>query len=186
MRRSRYIGVSILCLFFFLVLAIAFVSSDLSATMIIGGENSVGEWMSGVLLVISATVTAVDALRRGWRPWMIFSLFFILLAVDENFMIHEAIKRHIVFSSFEKTNHPIYWIGELPVILAACFGAVVAWMLWKNIDKGIRWLIPAGVIFEIASVTIDVMSAGVLWEDSLKLIGELCVTSALGYDVQKQ
>src|ERR1041385_7841820 len=132
---GRYMGVGLLCLFFFLVFAIAFGFSDLTPVMIIGGEDSVGSWMSGVLLIISATITAIAVLKRGWWPWMIFTIFFILLAVDENFMIHEAIKRHIVFTTFESTKHPVYWKGELPVIFAACNGFVVAWIMWKNIDR---------------------------------------------------
>jgi len=184
MQNNRYTGVAILCLFFFLVFAIAFLFSNRSPTMIIGGENSVGSWISGVLLVISATATAIIASKFGWWPWLIFTVFFVLLAVDENFMIHEAIKRQIIFTSFERTNSPGYWRGELPVIFAACNGLVVAWIMWKSIDRNVRWLIVAGVIFGTTSVTIDVISAGVLWEDSFKLISELFIASALVWHVQ--
>jgi hypothetical protein len=185
MSAPRYTGVVLLCTFFFLVFAIAFLFGNLTPTLIIGGEDSVGSWMSGVLLVISATTTAIMASKRGWWPWMIFSVFFILLAVDENFMIHEAIKRHIVFTTFESTDHPVYWKGELPVIFAACNGLLVAWIMWKHIDKSVRWMVVTGVIFGTTSVIIDVLSAGVLWEDSCKLIGELSVTSALVWNTQK-
>jgi hypothetical protein len=186
MSAPRYTGVAILCIFFSLFFAIAFLFSDLTLTMIVGGEDSAGSWMSGVLLTISATITAIIASKRGWWPWMMFSMFFILLAVDENFMIHEAIKRHIVFTTFESTNHPDYWKGELPVIFAACNGLVVAWIMWRNVDNRVRWLVVSGVIFGTTSVTIDVLSAGVLWEDSCKLIGELCVACALAWEVSRE
>jgi len=180
-----YTGIFILLLFFFLVFAIAFAFIDKSPLLIIGGEDSVGAWMSGTLLIISSTTTAIIASRRGWYPWMIFAVFFILLAIDENFMIHEAIKRHIVFVRYEASGDPVYWIGELPVIIAACIGAFVAWIMWRNVDRNVRWLIAAGVIFGSISVTMDVVAFGILLEDSCKLIGELAVASALVWEVQK-
>jgi hypothetical protein len=182
----QYIGVIFLCILFFLVFAFAFAFTDRSPLLIIGGEDSVGSWMSGTLLIISSTTTAIIASKRGWFPWIIFSLFFFLLAIDENFMIHEAIKRQIVFVRYEASGDPVYWIGELPVIIAACIGAVVAWVMWKNVDRQVRWLIITGVFFGAISVTMDVVAFGVLWEDSCKLIGELAVASALVWNVQKQ
>lgn len=146
---------------------------------IFAGEDSVGSWMSGVLLIISSTVAAAVALRRGWYPWFPFAIFFLLLAVDENFMIHEAMKRSIVFVTYERTNHAIYWMGELPVVVAAGIGAAVAWVLSRNIDRTLRWLIGIGVLFGSCSVVIDILSVGVFWEDSCKLAGELAVTCAL-------
>jgi hypothetical protein len=152
---------------------------------LIAGENSIGAWLSGAFLIISSTITAVIASRRGWYPWIPFTIFFMLLAIDEKFMIHEAIKRKIVFSNFGKTSEPVYWIGEIPVILAACVGAVVAWILWKNVSR-YHWLIAAGVIFGIASVTFDVLTLGVLWEDSFKLIGEMAICSVLVIELNHQ
>jgi len=172
-------GVILLCSFFFLVFSIALSWDSSPAVLIIGGEDSVGSWMSGVLLVISSTLSAVIASKRGWYPWILFSLFFILLAVDENFMIHEAIKRWIIFSNFEKTNEPVYWIGEIPVVAAAFFGAAVAWVMWRRVDARFRWLIIAGATFGSLSVTIDIFSMGVIWEDSFKSIGELAVACAM-------
>jgi len=179
---SRHTGAIILCVFCCLVLGIALAFGP-SLVQVIAGEDSAGSWMSGALLIISATTTAFIA-RRGWNPWFIFTIFFVLLAIDENFMIHEAIKRSIVFTSYEQTNQPGDWIGELPVIIAACVGAIVAWIMWKHIDKNMRWLIVVGVLFGAASVTFDVLAMGVLWEDSFKLIGELAVCCALVNELQ--
>ena len=178
--------VGILCLFFFVVFAIAFLFSGDTATTIIAGEDSVGSWMSGVLLIISAAVSANAASVRKPYPWLLFTIFFALLAVDENFMIHEGLKRWIVFSRFEATGEAVYWIGELPVIAGAFVGALVAFVMWRHVDQKARWLIALGVIFGLISVTMDVVAYGVVWEDSCKLIGELAVTSALVWDVQKQ
>src|SRR4051812_33029985 len=113
-------GIISLCSFFSLIFSIALSWDNTPAVLIIGGENSVGSWMSGVLLVISSTLSAVIASKRRWYPWILFSVFFMLLAIDENFMIHEAIKRRIIFSNFERTNDAVYWIGEIPVVMAAC------------------------------------------------------------------
>lgn len=148
------------------------------------GEDSVGEWLSGALLIMSSTIAAIIASKRGWSPWAVFSVFFFLLAIDENFMIHEAIKRTIVFTSYEQTNQPVYWIGEIPVIIVACIGAIVAWIMWKNINKKFRWLIIVGVVFGTLSVIFDVLSLGVTWEDRFKLLGELAVACSLATEVQ--
>lgn len=185
MPRNPFIGIGILSLFFCLVFAIAFTFTKDPFPLVIAGENSVGAWVSEVLLIISATTTAIIASKRGWYPWIVFSLFFILLAVDEHFMIHESLKMQLVFVAYEATSKPTYWLGELPVIVAACLGLVVAWIMWKHSDRQARWLIIVGVAFGTISVIIDVLAAGVLWEDLCKLIGELAVTSALVWDVQK-
>lgn len=179
-------GVILLCSFFFIVFSAALWWSNLPAVLIIGGEDSVGSWMSGVLLVISSTLSAVIASMRRWYPWTLFSIFFMLLAIDENFMIHEAIKRWIIFTNFEKTNEPVYWIGEIPVVLAACFGIAIAWVLWKHTAGNVRWLIVAGGLFGAASVAIDVASSGIIWEDSFKLLGELSITNLLVLEFQNK
>lgn len=176
--QSRYRIAVILCIFFLLLfgIALAFGSSPVA---VIAGEKSVGSWMSGVLLIISSTTTVFIALKRGWYPWAVFAMFFMLLAIDENFMIHEAMKRMLVFTRYEATNQPVYWVGEIPVIIAAVAGAGVAWVMSRHVNRDLRWLIATGVLFGSASVIIDVFSIGVLWEDCLKLIAELSVTCAL-------
>lgn len=176
--RSHNRGSISICSFFFLVFGIS-LFAPVSPVRIIAGENSVGSWMSGVLLVISSTACAIISMRRGWYPWTLLSTFFILLAIDENFLIHESLKRKIVFVTYEQTNQAIYWLGELPVIGMAVVGMIVAWILWKHLQLSIRWLIPLGAFFGICSVTIDVLGLGVLLEDSLKLFAELAVACAL-------
>lgn len=181
--QSRYRLASILFIFFVVLfgISLAFGSSFVS---VIAGEDSVGSWMSGVLLVISSITTAFIASKRGWYPWAVFATFFMLLAIDENFMIHEAMKRMLVFTRYEATDHPVYWVGELPVMIAALIGAFVARIMSRNINRDLRWLIAGGVIFGTASVIIDVLTMGVLWEDGFKLIAELAVTCALVTEAQ--
>jgi hypothetical protein len=180
-----YGGVGILCGFFILVFGFAFFFSRESITYIVAGEDSVGSWMSGTLLTMCATITGIIAMKRKWYPWLIFTIFFIALAIDENFMIHEAMKRTLVFTNYEQTGKPNDWIGEIPIIVASLFGALIASILWTNLDNSIKWIIPMAAALGSASVVMDVMAVGVLWEDLLKLIAELLVTCALILELKR-
>ncbi len=177
-------GVVVLSLFFLLVLGIAFIFRSDDPVGVVAGEDSVGTWMSGVLLTISATICGLLSMKRSWYPWMIFCVFFMLLAIDEDFMIHESMKRWIIFSGYNQPKDPEYWMGEIPVVLGAVLGAVIASILWKNLNGTIRWLVPLAVLLGIASVVIDVMAAGALWEDSFKLLAEWAITSALVAEIR--
>ncbi len=184
MRKARS-GAILVCVLFVLVFGTASVLQT-TPVRVFAGENSVGSWMSGVLLVISATTTAVLALRRGAYPWFLFTVFFMLLAIDENFMIHEAMKRSLVFVSYERTRDAAYWLGELPVMIGGAIGVIAAWMMAKHLAGNIRWLVGVGVLFGSASIVIDILSWGVLWEDILKLLGELAVTCALVTELEME
>jgi len=146
--------------------------------LIIGGEASVGTWMSGVLLVMSATLCLAIGTQRGFFPWFLFFVFFILLAVDEHFMFHEALKQHIIFS-YGHGKIPSRWIYELPAIAGAVFGAIMAIPLWWRLRVASRPFVILVAIMGAASVTIDVLAAGLFWEESLKLFAELTMTCIL-------
>jgi hypothetical protein len=182
--RQEHYSVIGLWLFFILSFLIPLVFFPNAPQQIIAGEDSVGTWMSGVLLIISATVCSLIATNRKWCPWLLFTLFFIALAIDERFMLHEAIKRTLVFTSYDHSGKSNNIVGEIPVIAGACIGVIVAIMLWRSVHASVRWFIIAGAMLGTASVVIDVMAVGVLWEDSLKLLAELMVTSALMVSTQ--
>jgi hypothetical protein len=176
-RASYYKATAFLLAFFILVFAIAFTFNRHYPALVIAGESSVGTWMSGVLLIISATISLILGMRHGWRPWFVLAAFFFVLALDERFMFHERLKEWIIFSSH--TNQTSRWVYELPAIAGALVGVYIAIVLWKYLEGVSRVLLIFAAILGTASVTIDVFAAGVLWEECFKLLGELSITCAL-------
>ncbi|HMJ71432.1 MAG TPA: hypothetical protein VK508_21195 [Cyclobacteriaceae bacterium] len=176
--RSYYIAFGILCLFLVVVFTIAFLNNRYYPAYIIAGESSAGTWASGALLVMSATISLVFGMRRGWFPWSVVAVFFLVLAVDERFMLHEALKTKIIFH-YGLDPARQYLLAELPVMGGAVLGMVISFVLWRQFRRTGRTLLVGAILLGIASVTIDVFALGVLWEDSFKVVAELLVTGAL-------
>ncbi len=175
MKASPFVAVALLIAFFVLVFVIAFFSNSHYPLQVIAGESSVGTWMSGVLLVISFTISLILGMCQGRFQWFLIAAFFVVLALDERFMFHEQLKERIIFS-FNTTTRLIY---ELPVIAGACAGAFITYLLWNNLKGISRILLLFAALLGIASVTIDVLAGGVFWEESFKLLAELLVACAL-------
>lgn len=173
--RNYYTAAGIVIAFFALVLIAAFVRSKGFPALAISGEASVGTWLSGVLLVICATLCLVFGMRRGWMPWYILTLFFLALAADERFMFHEGIKERIIFATKVRGS----LMAELPVIIGALVGFGVMFMLWNRLHRTGRVLLVGAVVLGSASVVFDVFHMGAAWEDSFKLFAELLVVCAL-------
>ena len=163
---------------FVLVLLSAYLARPHYPMLVIGGELSVGTWMSGVLLIMSATLCLVIGMRHGFYPWLLFFIFFVLLAVDERFMFHETIKQHIIFS-YGQGKVPARWIYELPAIIGAVFGVFMAVLFWRRLRAASRPFVILVAIMGAASVAIDVLAAGLFWEESFKLFAELTMTCIL-------
>jgi hypothetical protein len=176
MKQSFYLATGMLCSFFIAVFAIAFALNRYFPMLVIAGESSVGTWMSGALLMICATLCLVLGMREGWWPWTLITVFF-LLALDERFMFHEHLKELIIFSHPE--TKLALWIYELPVISGALVGVIVVVILWRYLHGAARILLVIATALGTASVVIDVLAAGVFWEECSKLIGELSVVFAL-------
>jgi hypothetical protein len=175
--RSNYTATGILCAFLAVTFAIAFLNNRYYPAYVIAGESSVGTWASGVLLVMSATISLVLGTRRGWFPWSVVTVFFLLLALDERFMLHETLKTNIIFRYALDPSRQ-HLIAELPVIVGAILGMLISYFLWLQFRRTARMLLAGAILLGIASVTIDVFALGVLWEDSFKVIAELLVTGA--------
>lgn len=173
-----YKAAGALCIFFVLVFAVAFIANPYYPLQVLAGESSVGTWVSGVLLIVSATVSLTIGIRTGHRHWFLIAAFFSTLALDERFMFHERLKEKIIFSLDHSAKHA-RWLYELPAITGACIGAVIAYILWKKLQNTARRLLLAATILGTASVTIDVLAAGVVWEESCKLLAELIIACAL-------
>ena len=183
--RSASKAVGLLCVFFVLVFLVALAFDANYPVLIIAGESSIGTWMSGVLLVVSATASMIIGMRRGWLPWFFIAAFFFMLALDERFMFHERMKEHIIFNITHNVSRSRL-INELPVIVAACAGVFVAFILWRHLrHRRNRILLFCAAVLGTASVTVDVLAAGVLWEECCKLLAELSIACALLGEVEE-
>lgn len=181
--RSKYIlATGLVCLFLSIVFVVAFLNNPNYPALVIAGESSVGTWASGMLLVMSATTSLLFGMRRGWFPWSVVAIFFLVLALDERFMLHEHVKGRIIFF-YGLDPARQHLIAELPVIAGAVLGAMVAFILWRQVRRPGRMLLVGAIVLGIASVTIDVLALGVLWEDSFKVFAELMVVCALLMEV---
>lgn len=178
MKISRYHAIGLLILFSALVLGFAFRANLYFPVRAIAGEQSAGTWLSGTLLIIMASLSLVLSMNREWNPWIILTIFFLALAVDEHFMFHEYLKEKIIFSGTTSR-----WLYEMPAIIGAIVGCVVSLIIWKAVHRKNRILLVIAVTLGTASVTIDVVAGGVLWEEILKLSAELFVVSLLLLEV---
>ncbi len=170
-------GIALLLAFFILVLGVAFAFNRHFQQLVIAGEASVATWMSGALLIISATLCLITGMQQKVFPWFLFSAFFFVLALDERFMFHEQLKTRIIFSF--PSALASRWLYELPVIAGSIAGALIAILLWKNLEQPGRLLLAIAVVLGGASVLIDILAAGVLWEECFKLTAELLMVCAL-------
>jgi hypothetical protein len=176
MRELSHWPIKLLCFFFFLFFIIAFFLQRDFPIRVVAGEDSPGTWMSGALLVIAATTSLVISNREGWWPWSLFFVFFVVLALDERFMFHEQIKEYLIFSLGKSTPRLIY---ELPVMLGACVGVCIAFMLWHCVNKGSRVLLMCAALLGSLSVTLDVLNVATFFEETSKLAAELFICCAV-------
>ena len=183
-RGSRHsVPVVIVCLFVTSVLIVALLRNYYYPLLAISGEASAGTWLSGVLLIMSATLSLVTGMDRHPWTWFPVAAFFLILALDERFMFHEQLKEQIIFFTYDRgLPHTLY---ELPVIFGACMGAGAAFLLWTQLSRYGRIVLVCAVALGLVSVAIDVLATGpVLFEDSSKLLAELLVTCALVLNVR--
>lgn len=183
MKISAYKAIILLSVFFVMVLGVAYWYNPHFPVLVIGGEQSVGTWLSGALLVMMASLSLVISMRQRWYPWLLLAVFFLLLALDERFMFHEQLKEQIIFSSY--ADKLPRWLYEIPVIAGAWVGGFMALVLWRNLSLKSRLLLLFAVVMGTASVIIDVLAGGVFWEECLKLVAELLVVCALVMKVEE-
>lgn len=174
MKSTRW-GISVLCLFFILTLFAGFFYNRHFPVLAVGSESSMGTWLSGVLLAISAAAALITGMRSAEYRWWIVAVFFFLLGADERFMFHERMKEYIIFTYSASS----VWIYELPVLVGALAGALVSWMLWQQLEGMSKVLLAGAVLLGLASVALDVLGKNVLIEESLKLLAELLIACSL-------
>jgi hypothetical protein len=170
-----------------LILAAAFAVYRYYPVSVLSGENSVGTWVSGFLLAACAALCLAVAMRRGPLPWLLFMVFFTGLALDERFMFHEQLKEYILFSAAPPqpgVSTFRAYAGELPVILAALLGAVVAFLIWRKAKPRNRAFLFLASVLGSLSVSLDVIRCQMVLEDLSKVLGELCITFCLLGEVE--
>lgn len=177
MKNQSYKGIAVLIVFFFIVLAVSFYVNRPFYQLAIAGESSVSTWLSGVLLVISAAFSIIIGVRQKTVLWFGITAFFLLLALDERFMFHEQLKERLIFSFHPSVN--AHWIYEIPVLLAACVGGCISFLLRKEFSRTNRILLGFAIGLGLVSVVFDVWAAGVVLEECAKLLAELTITCAL-------
>lgn len=173
-KRNLY-GIVILCGFFVVAFALAFIANPHYPAKVISGELSVGTWMSGVLLTFCAATSLIFGMQQRKWQWYLITVFFLLLAADEYFMFHEQLKHRLIFADHTRSR----WMYELPVLAGAVAGMFIAFVLWRLLQGRSRWLLVGAVILGTLSAGMDVMTVGVLLEDACKLFGELALACAL-------
>ena len=162
--------IGLLSLFFIIFFIVSFYFHLDFPVYVVAGEASPGTWMSGVLLIISATISLVAGMKKGWWPWYLLSLFFLILALDEHFMFHEGLKQRIIFS----INGASALVYELPVIIGACVGALVFLTLWRYLDVIGCILLSCGCLLGVISVVLDILDVAVFLEE---IRGAVCHSS---------
>jgi hypothetical protein len=177
-RNPHFIASVVVGAFFAMVLGISFVFNSHYPVLVISGESSVGTWISGALLVTASVLSMVIGMKKGWLPWILFFLFFIVLALDERFMFHEQLKEQMIFN-MKPVSASWHWIYELPVLFGSFMGVLIAMLLWRNLCRRGKILLLCAVFLGSISVAFDIFTAGAFIEDILKLLAELFITIAL-------
>jgi hypothetical protein len=178
MRSPFTLGAVLLVFFFVVTFAVALFFNRSFPLSVIAGENNVGTWMSGFLLIFSATICLIMGIKDARFPWLLLFGFFLCLAADEQFMIHEFIKQRIIFLGGGKANTS-RWLYELPVLIGTCVGMVMIALLWKVLHGNSRTLLVFAASLGTLSVLIDIFAMGAFWEDTLKVFAELSITLSL-------
>jgi len=183
MRRPDHLATKILCAFFILYFAIAFFFQQDFPVLVVAGEQSPGTWMSGALLVSGAVISLITGTRQGWWPWSLLFIFFMVLSLDERFMFHEQLKAHIIFFYGKSTSVFLY---ELPVIMGACLGACVTFIVWCYVDVLSRTLLILAAVLGVLSIILDILNVGIFFEECFKLLAELFVVCCLLRNVDRK
>lgn len=124
-------------------------------------EGSLGNWYSSTiqaavgaaLMVIYARVKSNPATKRGSKGWLVLSLFFFYLAIDDGIRLHEEMSGFIqdkIIGTTEPGQLPPAALGPIARLLEANpsypwliifgpfiggLGLYMVWFLWKNLDR---------------------------------------------------
>ena len=118
-------------------------------------DTSPVSWLSSALLltlcVLSLRLLADGGLPRWLGGWM--ALAMIVLALDEQFMLHELWKyRCHELTAFCK----MAWVRELPMLMVALVGAITAVLMHRALPSPLtRGLLWAGISIGLWAIFVD-------------------------------
>lgn len=138
-------------------------------------ESSAGTWISSMLLVAGATIALlISSLAQKRTLWLFLAVILFLLAADERFMIHEYLKKVILFNVFDGDWKRMGMIDEIPVVLAAVSGGVLSFWLFRIRQSAVQSLLLACAVSSgAASVILDVFRIIPVAEEIFKHAAEL-------------
>lgn len=176
MRKSTGFIPHIAVIFFVcIVLGTALYSKHPFAVYALVTESSAGTWVSSMLLVTGATISLIiSSLGKKRTLWLILTVMLFSLAADERFMIHEYLKKMILFNIFEGDWKRMGRIDEMPVVLASISGSMLSFWLFRIRQSAVRRVLLAFVVFSGAvSVIFDVFRINPVAEEICKHAAEL-------------
>jgi hypothetical protein len=148
-------------------------------------DDSRVSWLSSALLMGNAILAFKLTLDRALPRWLGFgsTCALLLLAVDEQFMLHERYKhmRLLQLSS----SHAVLasWLADVPIILVALGGIAFVWMLSRGIPgRAAKNLLRVAVALGVFAVWIDVGHPPAwlaLFEEAYEVLAESLFLSGL-------
>jgi hypothetical protein len=156
-------------------------------------EGSIASWFSITLLFLCGSTTLlIRALRhaagcssRERRVWLLVSLLWFCMSLDEGASLHEGFKEAVAKLAGSRLfgDGSIYWAVPYFMLLSAA-GLFLLGKTWRNLPS-IVCLLSAGIAYGLAAVgQLDLILAGrpilETWlEESCEMLGDLCILFCL-------
>ncbi|HOX43538.1 MAG TPA: hypothetical protein PK668_08070 [Myxococcota bacterium] len=112
-------------------------------------EDSPVAWLTSALFCMTAALALIPA-ARGARPWLhgLVGAWCAAAALDEWFMLHEALKERILFGAYGGDLRGMGIVGDLPLAaFAALGGGLFLWLTWRTprLAPRVCWLVGLGL-----------------------------------------
>jgi hypothetical protein len=146
-------------------------------------DASPASWLSSALLLtLSATALRLTAERAlPWRLGGWLALSFGVLALDEQFMLHELWKFRCIEWTTACQSH---WVREAPLLTVGAVGvATLAWLHRALSHRSTQALVWAGLLVGLWAIAVDqwpgVPPALETFEEVFEVLAEALVLAAL-------
>lgn len=126
-------------------------------------DTPMNDYQSTLLLAASAVavLNASRGARMGDRRerhgWLLISLAFLYLALDEQFMIHETVRNQVLRPYGRLSLLPWVAAGDYLPLLYASVGVALLPRIWPFVARspGTRWRFAAAILLAGTAVTLD-------------------------------